>query len=362
MKPDKRPQQGQRGTPGSGRQPVTRLWQGVRRISKEGALLPQPKASARGDPPLSRELLSRLPPETRSTTKEPDELGWVWYRWYSCRPKCRARPREVPDTARKRRRARSPSTEWLPATGSCTLQVGTVTLQTNDETYHPRSRKHKRQENRQVPGTSRRRWWKWKLRTTRGLCGPPDSPLLHRSQRNVLHPLERSGHLARPNLSNLRRVRRAWTSPLPRSSGRVQAASTRQRMTRPTGPKRPKSIWFDTTEPSEVAAAMQPRKRASRRQMFQTVLLISAANRAAEAQQDAEDTPKSHRPRQMYKRDCADRLPRRNLNAVLLHTWQPVIVPRPRSTALMTGYPGKGLWYGSQQSPMLPGHEYSRRS
>ncbi|CAE7376727.1 unnamed protein product, partial [Symbiodinium necroappetens] len=45
----------------------------------------------------------------------------------------------------------------------------------------------------------------------------------------------------------------------------------------------------------------------------------------AQAQQDAEDTPKSHRPRQMYKRDCADRLPR-------------------RSTALMTGYPGRGSY------------------
>ena len=46
--------------------------------------------------------------------------------------------------ARKRRRARSPSTERLPATGSCTLQVGTVTLQTNDEVYRPASRKNKK--------------------------------------------------------------------------------------------------------------------------------------------------------------------------------------------------------------------------
>ena len=58
MKPDKRPQQ---GTPGSGRQPVTRLWQGVRRISKEGALLPQPLASARGDPPCTFEAAERAP-------------------------------------------------------------------------------------------------------------------------------------------------------------------------------------------------------------------------------------------------------------------------------------------------------------
>ena len=38
-----------------------RLWQGVRRISKEGALLPQPKAKAREDPKLQKKLLARMP-------------------------------------------------------------------------------------------------------------------------------------------------------------------------------------------------------------------------------------------------------------------------------------------------------------
>ncbi|OLP90272.1 hypothetical protein AK812_SmicGene28190 [Symbiodinium microadriaticum] len=71
MKPDKRPQQ---GTPGSGRQPVTRLWQGVRRISKEGALLPQPLASARGDPPCTFEAAERAPVAAAFGKEKPREV------------------------------------------------------------------------------------------------------------------------------------------------------------------------------------------------------------------------------------------------------------------------------------------------
>ena len=72
-KPEKRSQQ---DASGADRQPVTRLWQGVRKISKEGALLPQPKAGARGDPPLSKlqkELLERLPLLPKGTRKQPAE-------------------------------------------------------------------------------------------------------------------------------------------------------------------------------------------------------------------------------------------------------------------------------------------------
>ena len=57
-----------------------------------------------------------------------------------------------------------------------------------------------------------------------------------------------------------------------------------------------------------MAAALRPKKRASRKQMFQMVLRISAANRAAETRQEDEISSARLRPRRLYKRACAVRL------------------------------------------------------
>ena len=287
-KPEKRSQQ---DASEASRSPVTRLWQGVRRISKEGALLPQPKAGARRDPPLSRlqkELLSRLPLMTSSPTR--------------------------------------PTKSWeydQDLEGQAEMEE--VTVEVEDASPVEKEEQPSRKA--------------WPLDTSWPPAPPAPGQTVPRTA-NLDRPFAemlQSGQKRKPDVDTERGPSSTFAAP-----------SARKARTRPapaaTGPRRPKSIWFDTTEPSEVAAALRSRKRASRRQMFQTVLLISAANRAAENRSDAEAASTSHRSRRVYKRECAVSLPLWNCTAPFLHAWPDDIFHWPRSTATMKATPGQTPW------------------
>ena len=106
----------------------------------------------------------------------------------------------------------------------------------------------------------------------------------------------------------------------------------------PLPPRVPKSIWFDfdddptgPTSPVLPAAAPAKRKRASRRQMFQTVLRISAVNRAADDATRAEaleNPSSSRRPYTSALPDCCRA-------TLLLHVNAGAPTQAPRSAAAL---------------------------
>ena len=106
----------------------------------------------------------------------------------------------------------------------------------------------------------------------------------------------------------------------------------------PLPPRIPKSIWFDfdddpkgPTSPVLPAAAPAKRKRASRRQMFQTVLRISAVNRAADDATRAEAPENPSSSHRLHKSALRDRC----RAALLLHVTTDAPIQVPRSVAAL---------------------------
>ena len=251
--------------------------------------------------------------------------------------------------ARRRKRSRSPSLEWLPSTGSHRNQ------QTNDAVRRPDTERSgqtaqddkaddelkkvrveeallkpqlplakPKPKKRPTPLSSQPASEQNREAATPEKTSWPLDPSWPPAPADPAKPAPRSASLDKPfaEILQLRSDKSHTTTDAAESlqppAAPRSSAARETKQSRPPGPRRSKSIWFDTTEPSEMAAALRPKKRASRRQMFRTVLLISAANRAAEAQQDAADTSQCRRSRQPYKRDCTDRLPWQHLTAVTL--------------------------------------------
>ena len=401
-----------------------KLWKGIRRVSQAGALLPQPKAKTHRAPPLSklqRDFLARTPRPTRLLPREPDTPPPGW-KSASMAPATKAPSatgtKEVRST-RKRRRTRSPSssttTEWLPATGSCTLQVGTVTLSTNDPTYGsaPRTNLQRAAKDRPKPDESLEHIDKRTEKRTRRPMAKPrpktrpkpaftvdnaspqpvektvedtDAPMSESTTtrphmppkpkqrpRSVVHGLHAGSQTA---LASSTAKGRADSSDLVPDSDRNDPKTTSAVLTRPAlvegkgssttrrhrdpaigskekpaqrrtppPPRVPKSIWFDfdddpqgPTSPVLPVAAPAKRKRASRRQMFQTVLRISAVNRAADDASGAgapESFCNSRRPHMSALHDCG-------CTALLLYVTSGALTHGPRSVVAPASAVPKG--------------------
>ncbi|CAE7349591.1 unnamed protein product [Symbiodinium microadriaticum] len=276
-------------------QVATRLWKGVRRVNKAG------------------DLLLRTPVTARQIPKEPDTPppGWTGASAAATVAEQKHSDEKSVLPARKRRRARSPSTERLPATGSCTLQVGTVTLQTNDEVYRPASRKNKKATTQAVnePDVLQEAAAAEEKQETQS-APTADSifqDLVEVVVEDIAVPDSSRTSMAESSGAEKPPAPTETTGPSTGRTGRDTAArqKTKPATGRPLKPPRvPKSIWFDfdddhqgPTSPVLPAAAPAKRKRASRRQMFQTVLRISAVNRAADdaMQIDVPENPGSSR-------------------------------------------------------------------
>ena len=319
-KPEKRPQ---RDDPAADRHRAPRLWQGVRRISKEGVLLPQPKAMARENPPLTKlqkELLERMPLLPKGTP----------------RPKVESRghPHDPHESEEMVEVLVEPDTEHSEL---CKLPTARPKPKKRPAPRDASDEPEKRPEPKAWPLDP-----SWPPAPATPGQPPPRTANLDKPFAEIL----KSGK----NRAQGRQAPRATLSTRPTPQVKQAGAMAIPAAVRP---KRQKSIWFDTTAPSEMAAAMKPRKKASRRQMFQTVLLISAANRAADAQQDADGTPQSRPPQRVYKSVCAVSLAGWNHILILPWAWQRDSVICLRSSDTMTDHPGKAQWDCSQMSPQL---------
>ncbi|CAE7862141.1 unnamed protein product, partial [Symbiodinium microadriaticum] len=232
---------------------------------------------------------------------------------------------------------------WLE--GSCTLQAGTVTLSTNDTVYRPAPRLETRRPVAKPRPKTKSGPTSTVDRTSPDLADvmveASASPTLKSTQTRPTMPPKpkrrpntdiygqasggrqaltssttegRAHSAAGPDLvygsdrTASKSALDAGTPPAPaektsHSTTRQGRDTTTNRRVRPAQgrpplpPRVPKSIWFDfdddptgPTSPVLPAAAPAKRKRASRRQMFQTVLRISAVNRAADDATRAEVT------------------------------------------------------------------------
>ena len=304
-KPEKQPQP---DVPAAESHRAPRLWQGVRRISKEGVLLPQPKTKAREDPPLTKlqkELLARMPLMPKGT------------------PKPTAARRDLADLEELEEVIVEPAPE----------PSRTRKLQTAQP--KPKKRPAPRDETAESARESEPKAWPLDPSWPPAPAPPGQPPPRTESLDKPFAAIIQSGKYR----AQEQQASRA-TSSAPYASP-VEQASTKATSTA-SGPKRHRSIWFDSTPASAMATAMK-RKKASRRQMYQTVLMISAANRAA----DAAD------PSRVYKRACAVSLMSWSLAPPLSCAQQHINVNWPRSSDTATGHQGQTHWDCSKQSSQL---------
>ena len=308
-KPEKRPQH---DAPAADQHRAPRLWQGVRRISKEGALLPQPKAKAREDPPLTKlqkELLARMPLLPKGTPKQ--------------------------TAARREHRKDLVELEELEEVivEPAPEPSGTYKLQTAQP--KPKKRPAPRDEPAESARESEPKAWPLDPSWPPPPASPGQPPPRTESLDKPFAAIIQSGKYRAQQMQASRAASSSHHAP------QVQQASTTAASTA-IGPKRHRSIWFDSTPASAMATAMK-RKKASRRQMYQTVLMISAANRAADAAES----------QRVYKRACAVSFMCWSPAPPLSCAQQHVQANRPRSSDTARGYPGQTHWECSQPSSQL---------
>ena len=309
-KPEKRPQP---DASAAAQHRAPRIWQGVRRISKAGALLPQPKAKAREDPPLTKlqkELLARMPLLPKGLRPRAESRG---HQQDSHEPEQMVEVLVEPDAM--------PSGPGQPPFAK----------------PKPKKRPAPKDVPTESAGESEPKMWPLDPSWPPAPAPPGQPPPRTESLDKPFAAIIRSGKYRAKKMQESRATSSTPHEPRVRQTG-TSTSSTAM------GPKRHRSIWFDSTPVSAMATAMK-RKKASCRQMYQTVLRISAANRAA----DAADSQR------VYKR----------ASAVSLMCWSPppplscaqqhVPVSWPRSADIVMGHPGQTYRDGGQQSlPQRP--------
>ena len=333
-------------------QPAMRLWRGVRRVSSEGVLLPQPKAGQWKPTPLpkiQRDFLSRVP---RIRSKHPVEPDTPPPGWSETTEHISMEAQSTPDTVRTQNAVRCSVNRpgGHSAHGAMTdddmeeIRVEAESIRPQPPWAKPKPKKRPdplpsrlASERDSAPVSSEKATWP--LDTS----WPP-------APADPAQPLPRSANLDKPFAAILQlksdkghQTEDAAEPSQPSPATPKTSLARETKPPEPLGPRRSKSIWFDTTAPSEMAAALRPKRKASRRQMFQTVLLISAANRAADAQQNAADTVPGRRSRQEYKRACTDSLLWPHLRASLSSLSYLCAPLWPRSVTSMRSSPGQAL-------------------